>query len=248
MHDLIIRGGRVVDGSGAAARGADVAITDGRITEVGEVTGAARREIDADGLLVTPGFVDIHTHYDAQATWDPHLFPSGGHGVTTVVMGNCGVGFAPVRAGGPSAPWLIEPDGRRRGHSLGRPSHEGIRVGAVGDLPRVPRLPGALPQVRAIDVGAQIAARRRCAFYAMGERGAHQPGRHRRRHRATMGIASLREGHRRRRRLGFSDLTHDRAPRPSDGEPVPGTFAADEELIGHRASAMGEHRARGSSR
>src|SRR2546423_2968511 len=96
MDDLVIRGGTVVDGTGAPARTADVAITDGIVTEVGRVDGTARQEIDADGLLVTPGFVDIHTHYDGQITWDPLLTPSCWHGVTTVVMGNCGVGFAPV--------------------------------------------------------------------------------------------------------------------------------------------------------
>jgi N-acyl-D-aspartate/D-glutamate deacylase len=95
--DLVVRGGSVVDGMGGPARRADVAVADGRIVEVGRVTAAARRVIDADGALVTPGFVDIHTHYDGQATWDEHLLPSAGHGVTTIVMGNCGVGFAPVR-------------------------------------------------------------------------------------------------------------------------------------------------------
>jgi N-acyl-D-aspartate/D-glutamate deacylase len=96
-HDLIIRGGSVLDGTGTAARTADVAIDDGLVTEVGAVEGSANREIDADGLLVTPGFVDIHVHYDGQATWDNRLIPSSWHGVTTVVAGNCGVGFAPVR-------------------------------------------------------------------------------------------------------------------------------------------------------
>jgi len=95
-HDLIVRGGTVVDGTGAAARTADVAITDGIVTEVGAVDGSATREIDADGALVAPGFVDIHTHYDGQATWDTRMQPSSWHGVTTVVFGNCGVGFAPV--------------------------------------------------------------------------------------------------------------------------------------------------------
>ena len=106
MHDLVIRAGRVVDGTGAPARNADVAVTDGLITEVGRVDGPARREIDADGLLVTPGFVDIHTHYDGQVTWDPEVSPSGWHGVTTVVTGNCGVGFAPARAS--DRDWLIQ--------------------------------------------------------------------------------------------------------------------------------------------
>jgi N-acyl-D-aspartate/D-glutamate deacylase len=98
-HDLVIRGGTLVDGTGTASRTADVAISGGKITEVGAVDGTGRREIDAAGALVTPGFVDMHTHYDGQATWDTRLLPSSAHGVTTVVMGNCGVGFAPVRAG-----------------------------------------------------------------------------------------------------------------------------------------------------
>jgi N-acyl-D-aspartate/D-glutamate deacylase len=94
--DLIIRGGSVVDGTGGPARTADVAVQAGRIAEIGKITSRAAREISADGALVTPGWVDVHTHYDGQVTWDKHLAPSSWHGVTTVVMGNCGVGFAPV--------------------------------------------------------------------------------------------------------------------------------------------------------
>src|SRR3974390_1163611 len=97
MHDIVIRGGTIVDGTGKAAHTGDVAIADGRIAAVGGKQGPARREIDADGLLVTPGWVDIHTHYDGQAMWDPLLAPSCWHGVTTVMFGNCGVGFAPVK-------------------------------------------------------------------------------------------------------------------------------------------------------
>ena len=96
-HDIVIRGGTVVDGTGAPARSADVAITGGRIVEVGAVHGTAGRTIDADGALVTPGFVDVHAHYDGQVTWDSFVAPSSWHGVTTVVNGNCGVGFAPVK-------------------------------------------------------------------------------------------------------------------------------------------------------
>jgi N-acyl-D-aspartate/D-glutamate deacylase len=95
--DLIIRGGQVVDGTGDEALAADVAVAAGKIVEVGRVTGSAAQEVDARGLVVTPGFVDIHTHYDGQATWSDRLSPSSSHGVTTVVMGNCGVGFAPCR-------------------------------------------------------------------------------------------------------------------------------------------------------
>jgi N-acyl-D-aspartate/D-glutamate deacylase len=96
--ELIIRGGTVVDGTGAPAREADVAITDGRIVAVGPILSAGVEEIDARGQVVTPGVVDVHTHYDGQATWDARMQPSSWHGVTTVVMGNCGVGFAPCRA------------------------------------------------------------------------------------------------------------------------------------------------------
>jgi N-acyl-D-aspartate/D-glutamate deacylase len=105
VHDLVIRGGSVADGSGGPIRSADVAIDGDRVVEVGQVDGAGRHEIDADGALVTPGWVDIHTHYDGQVTWDPEVSPSGWHGVTTVVTGNCGVGFAPARES--DREWLI---------------------------------------------------------------------------------------------------------------------------------------------
>jgi N-acyl-D-amino-acid deacylase len=103
VHDLVIRGAEVVDGSGLPARQADVAVDGKVIVDVGNDVGAAHRVIEADGLVLTPGFVDIHTHFDGQATWDPHLTPSCWHGVTTAVMGNCGVGFAPARPGGHQA-------------------------------------------------------------------------------------------------------------------------------------------------
>jgi N-acyl-D-aspartate/D-glutamate deacylase len=163
--DLVIRGGTVVDGSGGPSHTADVGIDAGRIVEVGRVTATGRREIDADGLLVTPGFVDIHTHYDGQATWDPVLAPSSHHGVTTVAMGNCGVGFAP--AAPERHAWLI---GLLEGVEdiPGTALTEGMTWGwesfpeYLDVLERTPRT---------VDVGAHIphAALR---TYVMGERGA----------------------------------------------------------------------------
>ena len=97
FYELVVRGGLVVDGLGGQPKEADVAITDGCVVGVGVVRGSGAVEIDATDQIVTPGFVDIHTHYDGQATWDSSLAPSSWHGVTTAVMGNCGVGFAPVR-------------------------------------------------------------------------------------------------------------------------------------------------------
>src|ERR1700752_3620269 len=104
MHDIVIRGGTIIDGTGKAAFSGDVAIADGKITAVGGKQGPARREIDANGLMVTPGWVDVHTHYDGQALWDPLLAPSCWHGVTTVMFGNCGVCFAAGRA---DPPWAL---------------------------------------------------------------------------------------------------------------------------------------------
>ncbi|MFK7928347.1 MAG: amidohydrolase family protein [Myxococcota bacterium] len=105
MFDVVLEGGSVIDGTGAPARRADVGIIGDRIAAVGLDLGPARKTLDCKGLLVTPGWVDMHTHYDGQVTWDPHCTPSGWHGVTTVVFGNCGVGFAPCRA--EDRDWLI---------------------------------------------------------------------------------------------------------------------------------------------
>ncbi|HEU5084239.1 MAG TPA: amidohydrolase family protein [Acidimicrobiales bacterium] len=226
MHDLVIRGGKVVDGSGAPARYADVAVDGDRIVAVadrdaGESVGAGRREIDATDLLVTPGWVDIHTHYDAQATWDPQLTPSGFHGVTTVVMGNCGVGFAPVE---PSRrDWLI-----------------GLMEG-VEDIPGAAMADGiewewesfegyldALDRRRWVcDVGTQV-PHGALRTYVMGERGAaNEP--------ATADdiarMAALVESGLRAGALGFSTS---RTPihKSVDGELVPGTSAGTDEILG----------------
>jgi N-acyl-D-aspartate/D-glutamate deacylase len=163
MHDLIIRSGTIVDGTGRERFEGDVAIDDGAITAVGEVSGRGRREVDARGLLVSPGWVDVHTHYDGQVTWDPVLAPSSWHGVTTVVMGNCGVGFAPVRRG--EEAFLIElMEGVE--DIPGTALHEGIDwrwesfpeyLDALAEMPRV------------LDVAAQVP---HCALraYVLGER------------------------------------------------------------------------------
>jgi N-acyl-D-amino-acid deacylase len=106
MHDLVIRAATIVDGTGAPGVTGDIAIDGDTVTEVGGSAGQGHRELDGDGLIAAPGWVDVHTHYDGQVTWDPEVTPSSWHGVTTVVMGNCGVGFAPVRPGGED--FLIE--------------------------------------------------------------------------------------------------------------------------------------------
>ena len=112
---LVIRNGCVVDGTGAAPFEADVGISGNRIVEVGRIAGRGAEEIDARGLIVTPGFVDPHTHYDAQVMWANHITPSSCNGVTTALIGNCGVGFAPCKPD--QREMLVAPDGRCRGHS-----------------------------------------------------------------------------------------------------------------------------------
>ena len=126
MHDTVIRGGTIVDGTGKPAFTGDVAIDGDKIAAVGGKAGPAKRDIDADGMLVTPGWVDVHTHYDGQATWDPVLAPSSWHGVTTILFGNCGVGFAPVRHD--ASRRADRPDGGGRGN----PRHRAGRGPEVG--------------------------------------------------------------------------------------------------------------------
>ncbi len=231
MHDLVIRGGRVVDGSGQPAFTGDIAI-DGRvITSVGGKAGAGRREIDANGLLVAPGFVDIHTHYDGQVTWDPYLTPSSWHGVTTIVMGNCGVGFAPVERG--REDFLI---GLMEGVEdiPGTALAEGIKWGWES-FPDYMDAVAAMP--RAIDVGAQV-PHGSVRVYVMGERGAHNES-------ATPAdiarMAALVRDGLRAGALGFT-TSRTMLHRAKNKEVVPGTFAGEDELIGiGRALAAAGH-------
>lgn len=221
MHDLVIRNGKIVDGTGAPAFAGDVAIDDGKISSVGAKAGAARREIDADGLVVAPGFVDIHTHYDGQVTWDPYLTPSSWHGVTTLVMGNCGVGFAPVRPA--EHDFLI---GLMEGVEdiPGAALAEGIKWGWES-FPEYMDAVAAMP--RALDVGAQV-PHGAVRAYVMGERGAHNEE-------ATaidieQMAAVVREGLR-AGALGFT-TSRTMLHRAKNKEVVPGTYASEAELLG----------------
>ena len=221
MPELVIRGGTVVDGTGAPARTADVAIDDGVIVEVGRVETRGKREIDADGLLVTPGFVDVHTHFDGQATWDPHLTPSCWHGVTTAVLGNCGVGFAPAD---PSRhEWLI-------GLMEGVEDIPGsaLSEGMAFDWESFPEYLDALERMpRALDIGPH-GPHGAVRAYVMGERGARNEASTAEDIEAMAAIVAegLRAG-----ALGFS-TSRTMGHRAIDGEPVPGTFAAEDELFG----------------
>ena len=222
MHDLVIRGGTVVDGTGAPSRTADIAVDDGIITAVGDLeSAAAQRTIDADGLLVTPGVVDVHTHYDGQATWDPLLTPSSWHGVTTIVMGNCGVGFAPVRPG--SQEWLVQlMEGVE--DIPGTALTEGITWGWESFPEYLTALEG---MGRVVDIGTQV-PHGAVRAYVMGERGSRNEP-------ATpediAAMAALVKDGIAAGALGFSTsrtIVH----RAVDGEPVPGTFAAEDEIFG----------------
>jgi len=220
-HDLVIRGGFVCDGTGAPGREADIAIDGGAISQVGQVPGKGREELDARGLVVTPGFVDIHTHYDGQAAWGDALTPSSLHGVTTAVMGNCGVGFAPCRAA----------------------DHDRLirLMEGVEDIP-FPVLAEGLPwnwesfpdyldalgeRPFDIDLAAQLphAALR---VYVMGERGANREDASEEdiAEMARLAQAAIEAG-----ALGFSTsrtLNH----RTSDGQPTPTLTASEAELTG----------------
>ena len=221
MYDLVIRGGTIVDGTGDPARIGDVAIDGGRIAAVGVVQDTARETLDAHGLLVTPGFVDVHTHYDGQATWDAELSPTCWHGVTTVVLGNCGVGFAPARPN--RREWLI-------GLMEGVEDIPGaaLSAGIRWDWETFPEYLDALARMpRALDVGAQV-PHGALRAYVMGERGAANEA-------ATPeDIATMCRIVHEALEAGALGFTTSRTigHRGVDGRPVPGTFAQEDELFG----------------
>ena len=228
MFDLVIRGARIVDGTGASPFEGDLAVRDGRVAEVGPRVGAGHREIRADGALLTPGWVDVHTHYDGQVTWDPYLRPSSDHGVTTVVMGNCGVGFAPVASD--RREWLISVmEGVE--DIPGSVLSEGIQW----EWETFPQYLDALQRrPLALDVGAQV-PHSALRTYVMGERGlTHDEA-------TPDDIASMIALVRQALQagaLGFSTsrtLIHKYQGRKYP----PGTFASPDEILGI-AGALGE--------
>ena len=218
-HDLIIRNGNIVDGLGRAPVMGDIAIEGNRIVAIGSVSGKGKRELDAGGLVVTPGFVDLHTHFDAQVGWDPQLTPASWHGVTTALMGNCGVTFAPVR------------DADKETLA--------IMMESVEDIPRHAIMTGLSwnwnsygeyldsieklsPAINLAGMVGHAAAR----FYVMGERAVDEnPTGSEIDAMASLIGDSVREG-----AVGFS-TNRLRAHVMPDGRPIPGTFATDEELV-----------------
>ncbi len=219
IHDIIIRGGRIVDGLLNPERYGDIAIDGDTITGLGRINGQGRREINAEGAVVAPGFIDLHTHLDAQIGWDPHLTPPSWHGITTVLTGNCGVTFAPVR-----------PDDKELLASM---------MESVEDIPRDAIMRGLSwdwnsfgeyldsieRQEPALNVAALVghAATR---FYVMGDRAIDEtPTPKEIKEIAALAGRSIREG-----AVGFS-INRLKAHRLPDGRAIPGTFAPEEELV-----------------
>jgi N-acyl-D-amino-acid deacylase len=236
MYDMKIVGGTVVDGTGADRYRADIGIKDGKIVEVrrrtngdDQLSGAAAETIDATDRIVAPGFVDIHTHYDGQATWDNLLEPSSGHGVTTIVAGNCGVGFAPVRPG--SEEWLI-----RLMEGVEDIPGTALTEGMTWGWESYPEYLDVIDRQQfAVDIGSQV-AHGAVRAYAMGERGArNEPA-------TPDDIAAMSRLVREAIEAGALGFSTSRtiAHQAMDGEPVPGTFAAEDEVFGlGRAMAAG---------
>jgi N-acyl-D-amino-acid deacylase len=230
MHDIVIRGGTILDGTGSEAFAGDVAIDGAKITQVGGKAGPAKRKIDANGLLVTPGWVDVHTHYDGQATWDPVLAPSSWHGVTTILFGNCGVGFAPVR-----------PEHRAGLIDLMEAIEDipgtALAEGLKWDWESFPEYLDALDRMpRTIDIGAQI-PHHPLRVFVMGERGIDRQAA------SKQDIAEMRRLTEEALRAGAFGFTTSRtySHKTNAGDLVPGHFAEEAELygIGQAMAAVG---------
>ncbi|MGE5268562.1 MAG: N-acyl-D-amino-acid deacylase family protein, partial [Thiohalocapsa sp.] len=227
MHDIVIKGGTIVDGTGAAPVTGDIGIDGERIVAVGGKAGPAHRVIDADGLLVTPGWVDVHTHYDGQATWDPVLAPSSWHGVTTVLFGNCGVGFAPVR-----------PEHRDGLIDLMEAIEDipgtALAEGLSWEWESFPEYLDALARLpRTIDVAAQV-PHHPLRVYVMGERGINREAA------SDDDIAAMRRLTEEAVRAGAFGFTTSRtySHKTNTGDLVPGHFAEEAELF-HIGRALG---------
>jgi N-acyl-D-aspartate/D-glutamate deacylase len=222
MLDHVIKGGTIVDGTGTPGVRGDIGVRDGRIVQVGgTITEAAANTIDADGAIVTPGWVDVHTHYDGQVSWDEEMDPSAGNGVTTIVMGNCGVGFAPVRAGGEkSLIELMEGVEDIPGTAL----YEGIEWGRWETFPDY--MDYIAGRQFSLDIGAQV-AHGALRYYVMGERGADNED-------ATADdlaeMGRLVQEAIEAGAVGFS-TSRTIGHRSLWGSPVPGTFAPEQELV-----------------
>jgi N-acyl-D-aspartate/D-glutamate deacylase len=228
-HDIVIRGGQLVDGTGRGPYAGDVAISDGHITEVGQVEGLAKREIDARGMTVTPGFIDVHTHFDAQIGWDPMLTPVSWHGVTTAMMGNCGVTFAPCR-----------PHDRETLAGMMETVEDIPKEAILGGLPwdwedygeYLDALERLNPAINLAGLVGHSAVR----YYVMGDRAVKgQPTADERKQMADVVAQSIDAG-----AIGFS-TNHARIHKGPDGESIPGTFAKRDELeeIGRVVAARG---------
>ena len=230
MHEIVIRGGTILDGTGGEAFTGDIAIDGGRLTAVGGKAGAAKREIEANGLLVTPGWVDVHTHYDGQATWDPVLAPSSWHGVTTILFGNCGVGFAPVRK--EHREGLID-----LMEAIEDIPGTALAEGLKWDWESFPEYLDALDRMpRTIDIGAQI-PHHPLRVFVMGERGINREAA------TAQDIAEMRRLTEESLRAGAFGFTTSRtySHKTNDGQLVPGHFAEEQELygIGQAMAAVG---------